>query len=361
MNLLALIFTVFFSTISSLIFYAGLNFCIAYFQSHHQLIFFLPLVGLLIVFLNQNQYRLRSKFMIVITTLLSHLFGASMGREHTIILIGRNIGKKISESMSSQTLKAWLPTYGASSAFSATLGQPLSSLAFVSEEGLIPGKNIYFLLLLVISAFCSSFFGSIFIQDRLQFDGFMYNLNFSFSSIAIQISLGFLFYFLAKGSEFFQKKSLFPYLKMFLLGILYLALVYTFELFDYTNLSLDLLKQTFQNPDWAKNQSAYSGLIKYAVSALCLSAGFAGGEFTISLVIGTLLGLNLYPLVQNWTTMTSYEFFALSMIYYMAFKMRKPLTGLLLCFEFFNFSFATGSIPIFILGLLLRGANKKDQ
>ncbi len=361
MNLLALFFTVIFSTISSLMFYAGLNFCIEYFKGHHQLIFFLPLIGLLIVLLNQNQYRIKSKFMIVITTLLSHLFGASMGREQTIILIGKNIGVKIAESMSSLTLKKWLPTFGAGSAFSATLGQPLSSIAFLSEEGLIPGKNIYFLLLLVVSAFCSSFIGSIFIQDRLQFDGFMYGLNFSFSSVAIQISLGLLFYLLVKGSEFFQKKSLFPYLKMILLGILYLVLVYTFELFEYTNLSIDLLKQTFQNPDLAKNHFAYSGLIKYVVSALCLAAGFAGGEFTISLVIGTLLGLNLYPLIQNLTTMASYEFFALSMIYYMAFKMRKPLTGLLLCFEFFNFSFAMGSIPIFILGLFLRGAKKKDH
>ena len=347
--------------ISSLVFYAGLNYCIAYFQSHHQLILFLPLIGLLIVFLNQNQYRIKSKFMIVITTLLSHLFGASMGREHTIILLGKNIGQKISNSMSSLTIKQWLPSFGAASAFSATLGQPLSSLAFIAEEGFLPGKNISYLLLLIISAFCSSFFGSMFVQDRLHFDGFIYNLDFSFSSIVIQFLLALLFYLLVKGTEFFQKKSLFPYLKMFLLASLYLALVDSFELYEYGNLSIDLLKQTFQNPEWIKNQSALGGLIKYGLSGLCLAAGFAGGEFTISLVIGTLLGLNLYPLIQNWTSITSYEFFALSMIYYMAFKMRKPLTGLLLCFEFFNFSFAVGSLPIFILGFLFRGANKKDQ
>lgn len=299
--------------------------------------------------------------MLVITTLLSHMFGASMGREHTIILIGKNIGKKISNSMSSPALKDWLPSFGASSAFAATLGQPLSALAFVSEEGLLPGKKISFLILLILSAFCSSFFGTIFIQDRLQFDGFLYNLNFSFSSIAIQVLLALLFYILVKATELLQKKSLFPYLKMFLLAALYMILLYTFDLYDYGNLSLDILKQTFQNPEWASSQSSYSGLIKYGLSALCLAAGFAGGEFTISLVIGTLLGLNLYPLIHGWTSISSYEFFALSMIYYMSFKMRKPLTGLLLCFELFNFSFAIGSLPIFIFSFLSRGANKKDQ
>ncbi len=361
MSLLAILFTVFFATISSLIFYAGLNYSVVYFQSHHQLIFFLPFVGLLIVFLNQNQYRIKFKFMIVITTLLSHLFGASMGREHTVILIGKNVGQKISNSMSSLTLKKWLPSFGAASAFSAILGQPLSSLAFISEDGLLPGKNISFLLLLIISAFCSSFFGSLFIQDRLHFDGFIYNLDFSFSSIAVQFLLALLFYLLVKGTEFFQKKSLFPYAKMFVLAVLYMALVYSFGLYDYGNLSIDLLRQTFQNPEWIKSQSAFGGLIKYGLSGLCLAAGFAGGEFTISLVIGTLLGLNLYPLIQNWAMITAYEFYALSMIYYMAFKMRKPLTGLLLCFEFFNFSFAVGSLPIFIFGFLFRGANKKDH
>lgn len=43
MNLLAVAFTVFFSTVTSLVFYTGLNYCIAYFQYHHQLIFFFSL------------------------------------------------------------------------------------------------------------------------------------------------------------------------------------------------------------------------------------------------------------------------------------------------------------------------------
>ena len=222
-------------------------------------------------------------------TFITHLFGGSAGREGTGVQIGASITSKLSKLLKlNKKDTTMIIISGVSSGFGVVFGTPIAGTIFGIEVSTI-GKMRYEA---IIPCLISSYIGN-FIARLLKVQHTHYPMEVVSSSdytIFYKVILcSILFGIISKlFSEFthylkqcFTQLIPKPYIKSFVGGCIVILIALVLQTQMYLGLSLDLLKNSFEN-----SVVGYAFIIKLVLTSITLSTGFQGGEVTPLFEIG---------------------------------------------------------------------------
>ncbi len=278
---------------------------------------FLALAGLLIVYLYQHYGKDSQKGMglifeagnkgrkdipkrlvplIIFSTWLSHLFGASVGREGVAVQIGATIGHTVGGKLSSKEAQKILLITGMAAGFAGLFQTPIAA-TFFAIEILMVGKIEYIAL---FPALVASYVASA-TSHALGLEKFSFAVNTNLNInpliivklLVVAVCFGLVGRVFAQGLAFMKtymaEKLSNPYRRILIMGvILSLGLIFI-HLDRYAGLGTNLISMSFNG----QHINAYDWLLKLLFTILSISAGFQGGEVTPLFAIGASLGATL--------------------------------------------------------------------
>lgn len=284
--------------------------------TYYNLIWFLPVSGSLMTFLykkfggnsnkgnniiieNINGSNEEIKFimapLVFIGTVLTHLFGGSVGREGTGVQIGGTIANSLCKLLNYKEDKKILLITGMAAGFSSVFGTPLAGTIFALEVSAIGSISYNSMLPAITAAIVGDRVVRFLGVKHTHFD-FPPVEPFLFTNIFRVIVMSICFGLVSR--LFIEMTKLFKYilgkyiknnyLKAFIGGSLMAIVTLIIGNRVYNNLSLGLLTGAFD-----KEVPYFAFLIKLVLTTLCLGAGYQGGEVTPLFVIGTTLGSTL--------------------------------------------------------------------
>ena len=329
------------------------------FRAAHPLIILgLPFAGLLIVFLyrffkdqddkgtnmviasihSSTGIPFRMAPLIFATTVITHLFGGSAGREGAAIQLGGSIANKIGRRIHlNQNDQHIIVMCGMSAGFSALFGTPLAATIF-SLEVISVGIMHYSALVPCVTAsmighFVASFFKvppEVFtIAAVPEMGAMMFGKIVLISALFGAVSI--LFCLIMHQTEHLLEHHLKnPYVKIFVSGVIILVLCGLLGSDMYLGSGMGIIEHIFHE---GKTDSM-AFLLKMIFTALTIGAGFKGGEIVPSLTIGAAFGCVMAPVFGLDVALCA----ACGMIGVFCGVTNCPITSLLISFELFGFA-----------------------
>ena len=296
---------------------------------------------------------LRMAPLVLLGTVLSHLFGASVGREGTAVQMSGTFADRIALlTRRGPEGRRVILMAGMSAGFAGVFGTPLAGAVF-GLEVLALGKmrnNALFPCLLaslvsdwvvraldvhhthyVISAF-----------PALSLKGF-------FVVLLAGIVFGLAGKFFAETTHWFAhqfKRISYPPLRPFIGGLVLSVLVYFTGAHRYIGLGIPSIVESFSQP-----LSLFDAPLKFLFTTFSLGAGFKGGEVTPLFYIGSTLGNALAPLLNM-----PYPFMAgLGFVAVFAGAANTPLTCTFMAIELFGAAIAPYALLACVVAFLFSG------
>lgn len=324
---------------------------------HPGIVWALPLGGLLIVFL----YRIsrnsddrgtntviasihssavipfRMAPLIFVSTIITHLFGGSAGREGAALQLGGSIAGKLGGALRlSERDRKLLIMSGMSAAFSALFGTPLAAAVFSIEVVSVGIMHYSALVPCVTAAMLAHFTAQAFHvpPEIFPVDCGAMNAPDFFRIAIFAAAAGFvsiLFCLLLHWTEDIYKKLLKnPYLRVFAAGILVAGLSVLLGT-EYLGSGMAIIEDIFHHGTAAV---PLAFLLKMIFTALTLGGGFKGGEIVPSLTIGAALGSCAAALLGLPVELVA----ACGMVGVFCGVTNSPISSLLIAFELFGFA-----------------------
>lgn len=340
---------------------------------HPLLILFLPLAGLAIVGLYHASGMRNDRGMttvmrsvrrgegvplvtvplIFVSTVLTHLFGGSAGREGAALQLGAGIGSKLGRLLGfSPTDLRIMLLCSMAGTFSALFGTPLTAVFFSVEflsVGVIYYSGIYSCIVSSIVALS--------VSRLLAISHAVYHLpelpTLSISELfgvlalgALLAVLGILFCVTLHAGEQLSR-ILFPwrYLRIFLLGSLVVLLTYFFGT-AYNGASVPLLESAL-----AGEARPYDFILKLLFTVITISAGYRGGEIVPTFCIGATFGVLCAPMLGLSPDFAA----ALGLVGLFSSVTNAPIASILLAFELFGGQRMVCFSLVAIVGFLFSG------
>lgn len=323
---------------------------------HPQIILALPLAGLAVVFLyricryendkgtNQvistlhaeSQVPFRMAPLIFISTILTHLFGGSAGREGAALQLGGSIGNEIGRwfRLDKEETKL-IVMCGMSAAFSAIFGTPLAAVVFAMEVGSI-GMMYYaaFVPCMVSSLIASSLATKLgthaeafHITELLDFAPIP-ALKIALLGICCAIISMVFCKLLHTAGHILKKYFKNPYVRILVSSFIIIGLTILLQTSAYSGAGVNLIEEAFlgESPKMAF-------LWKMLFTAITLGAGFKGGEIVPSFTIGATFGCLFGSLLGLPPSLCA----AVGMVSVFCGVTNCPISSLLIGFELFGF------------------------
>jgi H+/Cl- antiporter ClcA len=339
---------------------------------HPQLLYGLPLAGILIGWIYQrwgstaeagNNLIIREihqpqsgvpgrmSVLVLIGTLITHLFGGSAGREGTAVQMGGSLagwaGRRLRLGPSRQRL---ILLCGVAAGFGSIFATPLAGAVFAIE--FLTVGRIYFRSLLPVLA--ASFLGdwvchlwgahhsSYTIDSTLTFST-LAAFWLLFKVLVTGISCGLAARLFSSLTHFFQRqfqhwipqKTLRPLVG----GLIIIGLVWMLGSRDYLGLGVQAApggQVSIENSFHPQGATPLSWLWKTLFTSITLSSGFKGGEVTPLFFIGSTLGNQLGQLMNAPISL----FAALGFIAVFAGAAKTPLACTLMGIELFGHTYS---------------------
>lgn len=347
-------------------FYKGLYIVTQTRIEHPWLIFLLPFAGLLIVGLyhalknlndggtnlvisaihSGDELPLRMAPLIFISTLITHLFGGSAGREGAALQMGGSIGNSLGKLFRfDEKDKHIMIMCGMSAAFSSLFGTPMAAAIFSMEMISVGVMHYSALVPCVISSLVANGVASKF---DVKNEFFLIDEIPKFNIItAIQISilaalcalLSIVFCILLhKTQDLYKKVFKNQYLRVFAGGCFVLAATLMVGSQTYNGTGMNIIDNCISG---TVRPEAF--ILKMLFTALTLGAGYKGGEIVPSFCTGAAFGClygNLFGFSPTLCT-------AVGMTSVFCGVTNCPITSLLISFELFGYD----GMPYFLLSI----------
>ncbi len=230
--------------------------------------------------------------LIFVTTIISHLFGASVGREGTAVQMGASLASTLSKKLNVDTTRRkYYLIAGMAAGFGAALGTPIAGIVFGMEvlhfgrfkvtalvQSIFASLTAYAITLLCLAPHSS--YPNVIIQTHWQV--------FFYLTIAA-ILMGLFARLFVKLLHLTENKAhqlvANPYLRIIIISLILVACFLWDGTTNYNGLGISVIQDSFLvNSPW------FVPFKKMIFTVLSLGAGFKGGEFTPLAFMGATLG-----------------------------------------------------------------------
>ena len=288
--------------------------------------------------------------LIFVSTIFSHLAGASVGREGAALQMGGSIGNAIGRLFRlDEQDKHTIIMCGMSAAFSAVFGTPLTAAVFSMEVVSVGIMHYGALLPCVISSFIARAIAGYF--------GFQ-NLSFSLPGVpafgvgsAVMVALfavvcgvaSMVFCVALSGTERIAKRrAANVYVRAFIGGTAVLLLTLLSGSQTYNGTGIGIIEAALSG-----GEIFVAAFIPKAVfTILSIAAGYRGGEIVPSFCIGTSLGV-FFGWIFGLSSDATIVLAAIGMGAFFCGVTNCPITSFLLCVELFGMEGA----PFFLIAV----------
>lgn len=335
------------------------------------LICFLPIAGLPIVWLynvsgmegdkgtngiilgarGEEKISLKTAPLIVIATLLTHLFGGSAGREGAALQLGGSLASPFARAFKlSADDCSMLIMCGMAAGFSALFGTPGAAAVFAIEVTVIGLTRYSAIVPCVISAVTAAFTARLFgvsptafaVAAVPEFDGssgviLLQALVMGIGGALVSVLFCFV---IESAGEIYGKIIPNKYMRIFVGGVIVASLswlIYLFTgTFDYNGAGGEIIAAAL-----AGESRPEAFLLKLLLTALTLGAGFKGGEIVPTLFVGSTFGCVFGGLIGLPPAFGA----ALGLAAVFCGVTNCPFASLLLAIELFG----SGGLPYYVL------------
>lgn len=268
-------------------------------------------------------------------TVISHLFGASVGREGTAVQMGGALADQLTRLFKLRhDDRRLLLMAGISAGFASVFGTPLAGAVFALEVLAIGRLRYDALLPCVVAAVVADQVGLWWgVQHTV------YPLSFvpavTAWGLMAMVVAGAVFGLVGQGfahsthalSAFMKQHVSYAPWRPLIGGLLLVAVVMTLDVDRYLGLGIPVMVQAFEQP-----LAPWDGLGKMVLTVLSLGTGFKGGEVTPLFYIGATLGNAMAPwLHQPFALLAAVGFVAV-----FAGAANTPIASTLMAMELFG-------------------------
>lgn len=284
---------------------------------------------------------------VFLSSLLTHLFGGSAGREGAALQMGGAVSSLLSKKLNLDEDTSDIGTVcGMSAFFSALFGTPLGASVFAAEVVFLKKKSYKRLIPSLISGFTAYLLASLLGAHPERFAMELPTLSFPLlwkTGVIILVcsAVCVVFVFtLEKTKEIFGICFKNPYLRIAVGGILIILLTVIEGSGDYNGGGMNIVEKIF-----SQNAVKYEAfLLKIIFTAVTVAAGFKGGEIVPTFFIGATSGGALALLLGAPAPFGA----ALGMAVLFSGATNCPVATMFLCGEMFGFKgilyFAVASV-----------------
>lgn len=354
------------------------SFCLSFVTNvrlaHPEMIYGLPVAGLIIVGMYHASHHLNTKGtnlvigsvrsdeaipaimapLIFISTALTHLFGGSAGREGAALQLGGSIGQNLGRCLHLNEKDTQLMTMCAmSAAFAALFGTPLTATVFSME---VISVGIMHYAALVPCSLASIIAAKTAQACGIHAEAFTIavipDLNITvfirvmiFAALLAYVSI-FFCYIMHQTHHIFAHYFKNPYVRIAVGGCLIILLTGIFGS-DYNGAGMPVIQAAIEQGT-VKPEAFF---LKLVFTAITLAAGYKGGEIVPCFFVGATFGCTIAPLLGLPASFGA----ALGLMILFCGVTNCPMTALLLSFELFGFQ----ALPLFLIsdaiGYMLSG------
>ncbi|WP_330612222.1 chloride channel protein [Anaerotignum lactatifermentans] len=336
-------------------FHVTLEFVTSYRTAHPAIIFLLPLAGLAIVFLYRilhmekdkgtnfilmavranEEVTFKTAPLIFISTVLTHFFGGSAGREGAALQIGGSIASSMGRwAKMNEKDERIMTMCGMSAGFAALFGTPIAAVVFSMEVITVGVMHYSAMVPCVISALVAA--------------GLSYGVGIAPAGYTLlgvpemslngAWSVGILGIFCAvlsivfclvmeKTGAVYRRFLPNAYLRIFIGGCIVIGVTLLLGTRDYNGAGMDVIARAMRG-----HAETEAFLLKIILTALTLGAGYKGGEIVPSFFIGATFGCVAGPLLGLSPSFAA----GLGMAALFCGVTNCPLASLILCLELFG-------------------------
>ncbi len=246
---------------------------------------------------------LRMAPLILVSTVISHLFGASVGREGTAVQMGGSLADQLIHHFKLPTaMRRLVLMAGVSAGFAAVFGTPLAGAVFALEVLAGPTYRMRWWALpgCLLAAFAADQVGlwwgvqhtayeagtlpliSVWVLACVALAGGVFGLTGRVFALSVHAL-----------STQFKQWIAYPPLRPLIGGVVITAIVVWGHADRYIGLGIPVILEAFDQP-----LAPWDFAAKLAMTVLSLGSGFKGGEVTPLFYIGATLGNALAPIVD---------------------------------------------------------------
>lgn len=297
---------------------------------------------------SDDELPLRMAPLIFVSTLITHLFGGSAGREGAALQMGGSIGNALGKLFRFDDKdKHVMIMCGMSAAFSALFGTPMAA-AILPMEMVSVGVMYYIALVpcvissLVAHGIAYSFGVSneMFIIRSIPKFGIITSIEISVLAILCALVSILFCVLLHKSEDLYKRFFTNPYIRVIAGGCIIIVLTLLVGNQDYNGTGINIIEHCING---TVRPEAF--LLKMIFTALTLGAGYKGGEIVPSFFTGAAFGCLFGNLLGFSPTLCT----AVGMTAVFCGVTNCPITSLLISFELFGYN----GMPYFLLATSL--------
>lgn len=297
---------------------------------------------------SDDELPLRMAPLIFVSTLITHLFGGSAGREGAALQIGGSIGNALGRLFRFDDKdKHVMIMCGMSAAFSALFGTPMAA-AILPMEMVSVGVMYYIALVpCVISsliahgiAYSFGVSNEMFIIRSIPKFGIISSIEISVLAILCALVSILFCVLLHKSEDLYKRFFANPYVRAIVGGCIIIVLTLLVGNQDYNGTGINIIAHCING---TVRPEAF--LLKMIFTALTLGAGYKGGEIVPSFFTGAAFGCLFGNLLGFSPTLCT----AVGMTAVFCGVTNCPITSLLISFELFGYD----GMPYFLLATAL--------
>ncbi len=324
-------------------------------NEHSKILYLLPVGGIVIAAM-YNRFKKKGKIdtnrvieavredekvplimlpLIFVSTVISHLLGASVGREGAALQIGGSIGYNFGRLLRlSERNMHIIIMAGMSSVFAALFGTPIAAAVFALEVINVGVFKYAGLLACIVSATVAYGVSMLFSVEPVRFAVTFSNvLSAGVMARAVVLSLlcavvSIIFLTVVKKCEHYTDKLIKNnYVKALSGGAVIVILTLLVGCYDYNGAGMGIIEDAISG-----NAKPWAFALKIIFTAVSIAAGFKGGEIVPTLFIGATFGCTVSHLIGLEPGVAA----AIGMISLFCCVVNCPIASILLAAELFG-------------------------